>query len=482
MCLAAEKDGKFDVIANEGGDFITPTVYGLLDGEVLCGIAAKQLRGRKPESVAVNSKGRIGAIELNDFCIEDDGRTKKVSVEKVHTQFYKYMKNIAVGFASEDVAQNTTVITVPMDFTKKQREAVKKCAISAGFNVTQVISEVAAATLAYDISQENQDSPEQKCLIFQCGGATLTCSVVSVSGGMVSVINSLKKDIGGDQITEILIEMIAKEFIRKYKADPRETKRGKTKLKINAENAKHVLSSLDTANCYIESLHEGIDYNGNLSRSRFELEFSKTLPKLIEPIVEVLELSNLKPSDISKVILCGGSSKIPKLQSRIKSLFEDAEILNTINPDEVIAVGAAKQASLLPEDLDDKAELNENVGLRALNYDIVFTSEQVAESGDDAPIVLIPRNFPIPVRKSYHLPSGSDSISVKVFLRASNQEMNELIQLTLTELSTEAKPSISAHIHRDGGIHIALTEKASNKCDQLTLPAPVPAAAPTTTS
>ena len=79
--------------------------------------------------------------------------------------------------------------------------------LSTGFNVTQVISEVAAATLAYDISQENQDLPEQKCLIFQCGGATLTCSVVSVSGGMVSVINSLKKDIGGDQITEILIGM-----------------------------------------------------------------------------------------------------------------------------------------------------------------------------------------------------------------------------------------------------------------------------------
>ena len=101
-----------------------------------------------------------------------------------------------------------------MDFTKKQREAAKKCAISAGFNVTQVISEVAAATLAYDISQENQDSPEQKCLIFQCGGATLTCSVVSVSGGMVSVINSLKKDIGGDQITEILIGKCNNVFIK----------------------------------------------------------------------------------------------------------------------------------------------------------------------------------------------------------------------------------------------------------------------------
>lgn len=90
------------------------------------------------------------------------------------------------------------------------------------------------------------------------------------------------------------------------------------------------------------------------------------------------------------------------------------------------------------QDLDDKAELNENVGLRALNYDIVFTSEQVAESGDDAPIVLIPRNFPIPVRKSYHLPSGSDSISVKVFLRASNQEMNELIQVSTNHTCWES--------------------------------------------
>ena len=89
-----------------------------------------------------------------------------------------------------------------------------------------------------------------------------------------------------------------------------ETKRGKTKSKINCENAKHLLSSLDTADCYIESLQKGIDYNGNLSRARFELEFSETLPKLIELIEEFLASSNLKPSDISKVILCSGSSKL----------------------------------------------------------------------------------------------------------------------------------------------------------------------------
>ena len=107
---------------------------------------------------------------------------------------------------SDDVTQANTVITVPLDFSKKQREIVKKCAISAGFNVTQVISEVAAATLAYDVSQESHDLTE-KCLVYQCGGASLTCSVVSVSGGMISVMNSIKKDIGGDQITDILVGM-----------------------------------------------------------------------------------------------------------------------------------------------------------------------------------------------------------------------------------------------------------------------------------
>jgi len=357
----------------------------------------------------------------------------------------------------------------------------KKCAISAGFYVTQVISEVAAATLAYDVSQESHD-PTEKCLVYQCGGTSLTCSVVSVSGGMISVMNSLKKDIGGDEVTEILIGMIAQEFIRKYKADPRESKRGKMKLKLNADNVKHILSTLDNSNCYIESLHEGIDFNANISRSRFDSEFGKILQRFIDPIDEVLAPTGLKASDISKVILCGGTSKIPKLQRGISALFENAEILSAINPDEVIAMGAAKQASLLPEDYNDKSELNENVALRALNYDIVFTSSAVESGNGNAnePIVLISRNNPIPVRRSYHnfVMTGNGSISVKVFLRASNQEMKELIELTLTELeSQDAKPSLSAHIHRDGGIHIALKENVTNKCDQLTLPAPTPSPA-----
>merc|ERR1712241_655445 len=411
--------------------------------------------------------GRIGANDLTDFSIEDDGKEKKVSVEKVHTQFYKAMKTIAVNFlGSDDVTQANTVITVPLDFSKKQREIVKKCAISAGFNVTQVISEVAAATLAYDVSQESHDLTE-KCLVYQCGGASLTCSVVSVSGGMISVMNSIKKDIGGDQVTEILIGMIAQEFIRKYKADPRESKRGKMKLKLNADNVKHILSTLDNANCYIESLHEGIDFNANVSRSRLDAEFSKILSKFIDPLHEVLDTVKIKPTDIDKVVLCGGTAKIPKLQKSLKDLFVNAELLNSINPDEVVAVGAATQASLLTQ--DDFIE-DSNITVHGLNYDVVF----IASGHQEDPTVLIPKMCPIPVRRSHHFSiKDKDNITVKVYLR-SGETLMELTELTLRELEAEKemKPSLSAHIHRDGGIHIALTEKVSNKCDQVTFPAP----------
>ena len=181
------------------------------------------------------------------------------------------LPEIAVSFATEEVSQNNTVITVPLDFTKKQRESIKKCAITAGFNVSQIISETAAATLAYGILPQESF----KGLIFRCGGSSLTCSIISVNNGIMNVIKSLTKEVGGEEVTDLLIELLAQEFKRKNKADPRETKRGKMKLKINAENVKHVLSTLDNANCYIESLYEGIDFNANVSRSRFELEMSK---------------------------------------------------------------------------------------------------------------------------------------------------------------------------------------------------------------
>lgn len=190
-----------------------------------------------------------------------------------------FVSEIAVSHASEDAGSTSTVITVPLEFSLEQRELVAKCASKAGFKVAQVISEPAAALMAYGVGQ-NDPMASYKCLVFRCGGTSLTCSLVSVNGGMISVMKSVTKSIGGDSITDMLVEQLAAEFKRKHKVDPRETKRGKLKLKLNAENVKHVLSTLETANCYIESLHEGIDFNANISRSRFDIEFSKVRPRI----------------------------------------------------------------------------------------------------------------------------------------------------------------------------------------------------------
>lgn len=189
---------------------------------------------------------------------------------------------------------------MPLDFGLKQREFVRKCAISAGFNVSQVISETSASILAYNLIQDDV-SGAQNVLIYRCGGKSLTVSVVLITNGMLNVLNSVQKELGGDQITDILIEMLAQEFKRKHKVDPRETKRGKMKLKLNSENVKKILSTLDNANCYIESLYEGIDFNANISRSRFENEFGRNLQNYLDPINEVLNLVQLKHSDINKV-------------------------------------------------------------------------------------------------------------------------------------------------------------------------------------
>ena len=186
--------------------------------------------------------------------------------------------DIASSHSTETVNSQKTVITVPLEFDVQQRDLVSKCASKAGFSVSQVISEPAAAILAYNIGQsEHHELTTQKCLVFKCGGKSSTAALIFVTGGMVSVQNYVSKPIGGDIVTDLVVELLAQEFKRKHKVDPRETKRGKLKLQMNAENVKHVLSTMDTANSYIESLYEGIDFNANISRSRFDMEFTKVI-------------------------------------------------------------------------------------------------------------------------------------------------------------------------------------------------------------
>lgn len=521
-CLAVSKDGRVDVVANDAGDRCTPAVVAWNGDEVMVGASAAQYGARNPlQCVQRNQKLLALAANVNKFkdeideAVERSGApngprivvpsgtdrvlyhidggngqaTKKIPPSSVHSHIFKYMHEIAASHATDNVDAKNTVLTVPFGYDSAQREAVSKAAEAAGFHVVQVVSKPAAACMAYSLGQ--LDNTEcQKCVVYRCGGHTLTVAVVQVNGGMVSVMECKNfAGVGGDRITEVLADYLAVEFQRKHRMDPRESKRSKLKLKLNAETVKRILSTLDTSNCYIESLCEGIDFSCNVTRARFENELSKVLPSLIDPIQETLAAAGVNAADIDKVILCGGTSKIPKLKKSISGLFSGkAEILSSLSPDEVLALGAASQASLLNEpwkpkaammgDQDQAAAADPTISpsLQATSGAIVFKTN--LEGGDE--IVLIPDKCPIPTRRSHHMTIPKDhppvdKLTVKLFLKSAADQLTELGEMSLEGgLSEESKLSISCHIHRDGGVHFGLTDKhnEASKGDQLTfLPA-----------
>lgn len=512
-CLAVHRDGRLDVVANDAGDRTTPAYVGINEGEILVGESAKQLCGRKPALVvknnkkilsmtdgdlkeAVNKSGpphcpKIALSTGNTEYVIEAGEgmpAKRISATSVQTHIFKYMHDIAASHATTQVEEKNTVLTVPYNFTSKQRNIMLKCAEHAGFHVVQVISEPASACMAYSIGQLDQTEC-LKCLIYRCGGSTLTASVAFVNGGMISIVDNVTGDEGGDNITTILSDYLAEEFQRKFKVDPRETKRGKTKLYNNAETVKHILSTLDTAKCYIESLYDGIDFSTNVTRARFENELSKVLPSLIDPIHKTLANSGIKASDIDKVILCGGTSKIPRLQKHIASLFPNREVLASLSPDEVLALGAASQASLLNEAwLDENTTGDESEYVRtkliatkqSVVYNINSSDDALEHPSEALTVTLIPSGVPIPTRRSDHLtdndisilPGKEPRIKITLFTKSKDGTLTQITTLTLKNVNKESKVSLSCHIHRDASVHFALTDKSTGQCDQVTLQGP----------
>ena len=251
-----------------------------------------------------------------------------------------WFPDIAIHHSNAVDESMKAVVSVPLSFTSEQRQAVWKAAEKARFNILQVISEPAASLLAYGIGQSNKhetlyvipldqlckhflikSSFRRCCLVYRCGGATLDVSVVNARGGMYSVVSSLHRKQGGDKFTALVANYLADEFQKytstsklfktlsnnriecfsKWKLDPRESRRSMFKLMGAAEECKHVLSTLNTAHCFVESLHEGVDLSANVSRARIDMLITQLFPEYIGPISEALTQAGLTASDVHKV-------------------------------------------------------------------------------------------------------------------------------------------------------------------------------------
>ncbi|XP_002734658.1 heat shock 70 kDa protein 14-like [Saccoglossus kowalevskii] len=489
-CVAVHKDGKTVVVANDLGDRVTPAVVAFTEREKSVGLAAKQGKIRNASNTITNVK-RLLAKRYEDphvksyvkkssckviekacfpvFDVEYQEKRLLINPREVTTLILKKMMDIAKVHGGS--AAHDAVISVPLDFSPDQCKQLSNAAKEAGFTVLQLISEPTAAVLAYNIGQETP-TDNSTVLVFRLGGTCLDISIISVNSGIYRVLaNTTDTSLGGEQLTDQLVEYCAADFQRNWKCDMRENKRSMAKLHSACESCKHVLSTMNSSTVFVESLYDGLDLNCNVSRARLESLFSSILPACLQPLQKVLDDAGLDKADIDKVIVSGGSTRIPKLQKLVRDYFPDAELLNTIAPDEVVAMGAAVQAGLLCTVDEDDIEENGVVECCSKNIMIKILDDNRVEKL----LTVIPVNTPIPVRRQHVLQVGKDQCSacIQIYEGVSVEDAKLLAKVVLHNLPVDSEDGKSVttilHFRREGSLHVTCCEKTSGITQDVTI-------------
>lgn len=484
MCLASNKDGKIDIVANDFGDRVMPAVVGFHESEEVIGLPAKNSIFRNAKATVTENK-RLMNDQISDeewnfntvrsscTLIKEDSILYQIcqnmlAPQDIHTRLLKKLFEIA-DFKDHSESEHFAVICVPSYFSQSSREAISRCTEEAGFEVLQVINEPSSAMLAYNIGMQNAEQCKEYCLIYRLGGGTLDVTLILSAGGMYSIIGSVHKyNIGGNAFTKILAEFLASEFKQKWKLDPQESRKSMAKLMHAAETCKHVLSTMSTGHCFVESLCDGVDLSINITRARFESLILPVLQDYINPVCELMEQTELKTEDVTKVIFCGGSMKIPKLQLVLADKFPSAEVLHGLNPDEVIAIGAAKQASLLGRSRGSNIPSSVEVSALSKPLYIKWLDEYICIVNSDVPL-------PIKCSKTLLVPNNNEEIHVALCeYTPENEGFQFLGKIVLTDVESPTKINFELFINSVGAIHASLSDAVSKKKAVLKLDPPQP--------
>ena len=367
-CVGVWMNGEVQIIPNISGDRTTPSYVSFAKDKDYVGEAAKNIAGNNLKNTIFDSKRLIGR-KLNDrevqidlkywpFIVESkyDGRpyykivknqnesterTVQYFPEEISGLILKYMKKIAEDFLGEKVTD--AVITVPAYFNDTQREATKQAAKMAGLNILRIINEPTAAAIAYGIN--NKKKNKENALVFDFGGGTFDVTILTLENDFINVkAHGGDNHLGGNNIDERLVKYCLDEFKSKFNEDISKEKNCVHRLRKACEKAKIDLSHAVTTTIDIDSLWKGKDFFLTLTRAKFEDLCKNIFSKLIDKVIEVLEDSNLSKFDIHEILLVGGSSRIPKVQSDLEQYF-NKKPNNSLNPDEVVAIGASIHAA-----------------------------------------------------------------------------------------------------------------------------------------